>query len=180
MKKLTVKLEDGTEAVLTVDGMFIEGMHFDGLDEIRGVKEQRRASDVEFDGRAQIWCAVIRKEFRRTGIPFVFSDEKRSECIRWERMYLNAQFIPPPHIITEALAARCSALKTGLYDDIWHESECGSFDFNVWIDEEKDCVAVAIYNTKPNGNFRTTDTSEYYVVDPGAYTDGPEDYNGGK
>jgi len=92
MKQLTVKLEDGTEAVLTVDGMFIEGMHFPGMDEIEGIKEMRRASDVEFDAERQSWCATIRPEFRRSDIGNtnhrMFSN-KRSSCIAWEREYLN-------------------------------------------------------------------------------------------
>ena len=88
MKQLTVKLEDGTEAVLTVDGMFIEGMHFPGMDEIEGIKEMRRASDVEFDAEHQSWHAVIRPEFVHKE-PHRFMAKSRSRCIQWEREYLN-------------------------------------------------------------------------------------------
>ena len=90
MKKLNVTLEDGTTAVLTVDGMFIEGMQFDGMDEIEGVREIRRASDVEFNVGLQLWRAVIRPEFR-TREPFIYSAKKRSACIAWEREYLNGE-----------------------------------------------------------------------------------------
>lgn len=89
MKKLSVILEDGAEAIVTVDGMFIEGMHFPGMDEIRGIKEMRRASDVEFDAHKQVWVAVIRDEFRRGAGPHSFFALKRSACITWEREYLN-------------------------------------------------------------------------------------------
>ena len=93
MKKLNVTLEDGAEAVLTVDGMFVEGMHFDGMDEIRGIKEMRRASDVEFDSESQKWCAVIRRGFRHGFGPHECQMNKRSECIAWERRYLNREEI---------------------------------------------------------------------------------------
>lgn len=89
MKKLIVKLEDGTDAVLTVDGMFVEGMNFDGLDEIKGIKETRRASDVEFSSEHQLWMATIREEFRHGHEPYFFHHKKRSECIKWERRYLS-------------------------------------------------------------------------------------------
>jgi hypothetical protein len=91
MKKVIVTLEDGTETVCTVDGMFIEGMHFDGMDEILGIKETRRASDVEFLADIQMWRATIRPEFRHSGTTVLTSATfvKRSDAISWERRYLN-------------------------------------------------------------------------------------------
>lgn len=92
MKKLNVLLEDGTTAVVTVDGMFVEGMNFDGMDEIRGIKEIRRASDVEFHSDTQHWVAKIRPEFMRDDtVIHSFCAIKRSDCIKWEREYLNAR-----------------------------------------------------------------------------------------
>lgn len=94
MKKLKVQLEDGTESVITVEGMVVHGMQFDGMDEIHGMREIRRASDVEFDIGRQLWHALIRHEFRRKDLPDHVSYhqvycERRADAIRWEREYLN-------------------------------------------------------------------------------------------
>lgn len=92
MKALSVTLEDGTEATVFIDGMTLSSMHFDGLDEIEGIKEMRRASDVEFDASKQVWCAIIRKEFRRPDVvQHSYRSTKRSGCIKWERDYLGGK-----------------------------------------------------------------------------------------
>lgn len=94
MKKLKVQLEDGTEAVLTVEGMIVHGMQFDGMDEIEGVREIRRASHVEFDIETQMWTAEICPRYHRLDTKkHYYEHKRRSECIAWERRYLNGEEI---------------------------------------------------------------------------------------
>lgn len=90
MKRLVVTNKEGERlSTLLVVGGTIEGMHFSGLDRLKGVKQTRRASDVEFDYHNQAWVAFIRPEFRHGDGPHHFMSESRDACISWERKYLD-------------------------------------------------------------------------------------------
>ena len=89
MRRLNVQLPDGSTATLTVDKMSCAGMHFPGMDRLKGHKKTTRASDIEFDESIQKWIAVIRPEFRANGMDYTFSHTDRGECVKWERGILN-------------------------------------------------------------------------------------------
>ena len=91
MKTIEVQLTDGQKTTLKVDGLSVEGLHFDGLDQMDGTKTMRRASTIEFDGDSQKWVAIIGFNFRKGKGPHVFCDPSREACLRWERAYLNQE-----------------------------------------------------------------------------------------
>ena len=54
-----------------------------------GRSQMERASDVTWNGGAQVWCAVIREEFRNPDTKYYYANKSRAKCIEWEIGYLN-------------------------------------------------------------------------------------------